>query len=149
MKNDKKTFADIILDMRQRAAVALRQDADAMIHHNAVGGMLSALAYEAEAAHKREVEKLRGVIAGLREKMGDDDLLKMARDIGAKDAEIEELRELLLELSYAAETAFDTISKCGDIIGTGEVTDASYREHLIDRVTKWRKALKGATDERK
>lgn len=87
-----KTHNEVIADMRQRAAVALRQDADAMIHHNAVGGMLSALAYEAEAAHKREVEKLRGVIAGLREKMGGDDLLKMARDIDAKNAEIDSLR---------------------------------------------------------
>lgn len=65
------------------------------------------------------------------------------REIAEKDAEIKELRELLIELANAANTAFDDIAKCGSIIADGDVRDAVYRTHLMERIAKYREALKG------
>lgn len=70
---------------------------------------------------------------------GDDDI--------SKDAEIEELRELLLELSDAANTAFDAIAQCGSIIADGDVRDAAYRTHLMERIAKYLNAMERANNE--
>ena len=89
MQSKNKTHADVIADMRQRAAVALRQDADAVVHHNAVGEMLSALADEAEAAHKREIAAKDGERKGLlkaNESLANDNT-RLRGELAAKDSE--------------------------------------------------------------
>lgn len=81
--------------------------------------------------------RLRGEIAGLREKMGDDDLLKMARDIekmareiAAKDAEIENLKKKIDEYERQPELMAETAREALQTLQDQDAEITELRECL-------------------
>ena len=153
MASENKTVIEIVNDMRQRAAVARRQDADATIHHHAVGDMLAYLANQVESAHKREILVERHLADEYLAAKDDERLTVVAnyenviaakdRIIAAKDAEIAELRECLKQ---ACEVA------CGDcrLAVWNNQKFVKCKKHKNWKcpfgTERWRKALEGAKD---